>query len=1213
MKDSLKWLLDKFPYFLDKDAGSNFHKSTSVLNENFRDLHNDIFKTHLGNRLQKRVLIWKEQEDEHEYTIQFYVNLSLLKTVTCYKNDEVIYTESYSYEDKVNTFIYSYEGTSLKLIPDDKFHISVETWDEYLLEKGFPENDTIQDNMYDHDSSLDEFGLLYDMPRKNYIYKENTNLADTEPPYNNRLTEDDYHYMNRLLFYIQNMNDTPLPVLEVWKLFGIPLDEISLINREQYLCKMYSQKLHGGDDWEPEPWEHKDSMGCYSIEDLFFFVELDNPTPVVGQIINFTFTFMDMFGEEKTTDFLINVYLDDVLIKSGVDPSHDYSFDTTDVEASTLVFRFEAESESIIQTLVSDDFIVTLKDCNTADWYVSLEGSDVTGDGSQLNPFKTLPKALSCVEGSRNVIVLCEGEFTITNEQVISTSTSIISCNEAIIRNDTSIDFFRILQGCNLYLKNVALKYKCCTMQDNFGFINKNITQNPIYIRMNTGLIVDGVNLLCRPQLTFDLDEISDNMYAHSNITVTGTLLTADDTPEPVEGETVELMGSGEVLDTSITDEDGEFELEYLINTLGDHTFNCKIEDSQEYCESVSEDFTVTASAMSTSLSATMSSTLLWGDDLNLAYVLEDYYDNPVTVGTIKLKEGNTVVASVTAGETLTYTPPLGDHTYKLVWEAPDNTWIGCETETFEVEVTADELKTVFTGSSVSLPNLGIGGTGDAVLIDWGDGTTELYTGGGTSHTYQGALPQHDVIFTRRTITSLGQSCFEGCTNLKTIGILNSITTIGSSCFNGCTGLTSIIIPSSTTSIGGSCFSGCTNLAVVNFPSTDISLGVYSFRYCTSLTSVTIKPNMSLGQYVFQGSGLTTVVVENGVTSLSQGIFDDCNSLTSVTLPNTLTSLPGQCFDSCRALTTIDIPASITSIGGQCFRNCQSLAEVILHWTSANDIVTYNSNVYSPYYSNKLFYVPDNTRALYEAKDYPTAQIRSDFEIQISATKQIITSSESTTITAKLDDPAGYNISGKTLSYEVKHGATVLDSGSATTDSNGEISFGYTGAAVGQVDVIVSYGTLLQETYEILDAIAYDKGTITEHSDIWTGNTEDLSRQSDGSLFSSTATRKLLTTALISGDFEATFEAIGTGSPLWGVQDESSNMTRFYMVNDAVNYYKITRVDSIITAKYSPNGTTWTNLTPQSSNVTSADCYFLFHNNSGTKSIKFKNLKIYPI
>jgi len=1081
MYKSLEYFMEKYPFFLSKKSDSNFTKTKKVFNNRLQDISNNIFITYLASKLEKTVLVWKEQEDEYDYIINFIANVPLLKTVTCYKNDEVIYCESYNYEDNVSTFVYSYEDTSVNVIPDDKFLISVETWEEYTLAKGFPENDTYQDDEYDHDLSLDDFGLLYDMPRKTYVYKDNTNLADTEPPFNNRLTEDDYHYMNRLLFYISHLNDTPLPVLEIWKLFGIPLEEIEFTNRERYLCKMYSQKLHGGDDWEPEPWEHKDSMGCYSIEDLFFFVEVDNPTPVVGQIINFIFTFMDMFGEKKTTDFLINVYLDDVLIKSGVDPSHDYSFDTTDVEASTLVFRFEAESESIIQTLVSDDFIVTLKDCNTADWYVSLEGSDVTGDGSQLNPFKTLPKALSMVEGSRNVIVLCEGEFTINTEQVISTSTSIISCNEAIIRNDTSIDFFRILQGCNLYLKNVALKYKCCTMQDNFGFINNNITQNPIYIRMNAGLIVDGVNLLCRPQLTFDLDEISDNMYAHSNITVTGTLLTADDTPEPVEGETVELMGSGEVLDTSITDEDGEFELEYLINTVGDHTFNCKIEDSQEYCESVSEDFTVTASAMPTSLSATMSSTLLWGDDLNVVYSLEDYYDNPVTVGAVKLMEGSTVVASVNAGETLTYTPPLGDHTYKLVFEAPDNTWIASETETFEVEVTADELQTVFTGSTVSLSNLSIGGTGDAVLIDWGDGTTELYTGGGTSHTYTDGLSTHDVTFTRRTITSLGYNCF------------------------------------------------------------------------------------------YNSSGLT-----------------------SVTIPN-----------------------SITSLGTGCFYGCSSLIDYQLYWTN-NNIITYNSSK-MPNNTNTLFIIPVGETSNYESAGYPSSKIveRGDTLI-LTADYPIIKSGETSTITAKLLHD-GRVASGETLFYEIKHGSTTIDSGTDTTDNNGEIDLTYTGTAIGQVDVIISYGTLLQETYELLDCMFYDGGVTGNKSTAWTASSNiSISTDDAGTLLSASSNQTYTSTTLLSGDFEVIFQATNSGGIRIGFNKASNQSVQTKIITPTIEgtyYYKINRIGTIWRFQYSSDGETWNNRSISVNNITDEDCYFLFSIEvvGSTRTIKYKDLKIYSI
>ena len=78
MKDSLQWLLDKFPVFLNKDVGSNFYKSTTVLNSNFKDIWNDLFRVHLGHRLEKKVLIWKEQAVENDYTISFFVNLLFL-------------------------------------------------------------------------------------------------------------------------------------------------------------------------------------------------------------------------------------------------------------------------------------------------------------------------------------------------------------------------------------------------------------------------------------------------------------------------------------------------------------------------------------------------------------------------------------------------------------------------------------------------------------------------------------------------------------------------------------------------------------------------------------------------------------------------------------------------------------------------------------------------------------------------------------------------------------------------------------------------------------------------------------------------------------------------------------------------------------------------------------------------------------------------------
>ena len=57
-------------------------------------------------------------------------------------------------------------------------------------------------------------------------------------------------------------------------------------------------------------------------------------------------------------------------------------------------------------------------------------------------------------------------------------------------------------------------------------------------------------------------------------------------------------------------------------------------------------------------------------------------------------------------------------------------------------------------------------------------------------------------------VTTLGASCFKGCSGLTSITIPSSVTSLGDHCFDGCWGLTSITIPSSVTSLGNYCFLG---------------------------------------------------------------------------------------------------------------------------------------------------------------------------------------------------------------------------------------------------------------------------------------------------------------------------------------------------------------------------------------------------------------------
>ena len=81
-------------------------------------------------------------------------------------------------------------------------------------------------------------------------------------------------------------------------------------------------------------------------------------------------------------------------------------------------------------------------------------------------------------------------------------------------------------------------------------------------------------------------------------------------------------------------------------------------------------------------------------------------------------------------------------------------------------------------------------------------------------------------------VTSLGASCFSGCSGLTSITIPSSVTSLGKDCFANCRGLTSITIPSSVTSLGEYCFRDCHGLTSITIPSSVTSLGDFCFAYC---------------------------------------------------------------------------------------------------------------------------------------------------------------------------------------------------------------------------------------------------------------------------------------------------------------------------------------------------------------------------------------------
>ena len=68
-----------------------------------------------------------------------------------------------------------------------------------------------------------------------------------------------------------------------------------------------------------------------------------------------------------------------------------------------------------------------------------------------------------------------------------------------------------------------------------------------------------------------------------------------------------------------------------------------------------------------------------------------------------------------------------------------------------------------------------------------------------------------------------------------------TVTSIGESAFQGCTGLTSITIPEGVTRIYNLAFYGCTGLTSVTIPEGVTRIGELAFYFCRGLTKITSK------------------------------------------------------------------------------------------------------------------------------------------------------------------------------------------------------------------------------------------------------------------------------------------------------------------------------------------------------------------------------------
>ena len=133
-------------------------------------------------------------------------------------------------------------------------------------------------------------------------------------------------------------------------------------------------------------------------------------------------------------------------------------------------------------------------------------------------------------------------------------------------------------------------------------------------------------------------------------------------------------------------------------------------------------------------------------------------------------------------------------------------------------------------------------------------------------------------------------------------GATYTVTSIGNGAFARKNGLNSIVIPNTVVLIAESAFASNWGLASIEIPASVVEIGTRAFEWAGNIAEVKFAANSQLkilGTSAFShAKGLKSIELPEGLTTIKNCAFADCNVLESVTIPASVTTIMEHMFDN---------------------------------------------------------------------------------------------------------------------------------------------------------------------------------------------------------------------------------------------------------------------------------------------------------------------------